>query len=133
MLVMCAGAVAGCVVIASLQLREQPVLIALALLAWTGGLINGVQTLMYAVAANVYPSAIRATGVGTAVSVGRAGGVLSSYAGSWALDSGGAGLFRLLAVMMALVFIALAFVRRHVPRLGTPAAAPYGEQAPQKV
>jgi AAHS family 4-hydroxybenzoate transporter-like MFS transporter len=134
MLTMCVGAVAGSVVIASLQLREQPVLTALALLAWTGGLINGVQTLMYAVAANVYPSAIRATGVGTAVSVGRAGGVLSSYAGSWALDSGGAGLFRLLAVMMTLVFVSLAFVRRHVPRLGTAPAGVFGRQhAQQKI
>jgi AAHS family 4-hydroxybenzoate transporter-like MFS transporter len=131
---MCAGAVAGCVLIAMLQLKDQPVLIALALLAWTGGLINGVQTLMYAVAANVYPSAIRATGVGTAVSGGRAGGVMSSYAGSWALDSGGAGLFRLLAVMMTLVLIALAFVRRHVPRHGAePTAAYGGQQAPQKI
>jgi AAHS family 4-hydroxybenzoate transporter-like MFS transporter len=130
MLTMCVGAVAGAVVIASVQLRELPVFTALALLAWTGGLINGVQTLMYAVAANVYPSAIRATGVGTAVSVGRAGGVLSSYAGSWALDSGGAGLFRLLAVMMTMVFVALAFVRRHVPR--TTAATAYGGQRAQQ-
>jgi AAHS family 4-hydroxybenzoate transporter-like MFS transporter len=126
MLTMCGGAIAGAVIIASLQLRQQPVLVALALLAWTGGLINGVQTLMYAVAANVYPSAIRATGVGTAVSVGRAGGVLSSYAGSWALDSGGSGLFRLLATMMTLVFVALALIRRHVPPMGRALVGEYG-------
>ena len=128
MLTMCGGAVAGAVLIASLQLRQQPVLVALVLLAWTGGLINGVQTLMYAVAANVYPAAIRATGVGTAVSVGRAGGVLSSYAGSWALDSGGSGLFRLLATMMTLVFVALALVRRHVPPMGRARVGEYGGQ-----
>jgi AAHS family 4-hydroxybenzoate transporter-like MFS transporter len=115
MLAMSAGAVAGAVVIASTSLREQPVFTALAMLAWTGGLINGTQTLMYALAAHVYPATVRATGVGTAVAFGRSGGVLSSYAGSWALDSGGAGLFRLLAVMMAATFVALAAVRRHIP------------------
>ena len=45
------------------------------MLAWTGGLINGVQTLMYGLATHVYPAAIRATGVGTAVAVGRVGGI----------------------------------------------------------
>ena len=48
------------------------------------------QTTMYALAAHVYPTAIRATGVGTAVAFGRIGGVLSPSVGSWALESGGA-------------------------------------------
>ena len=48
------------------------------MLAWTGGLINAVQTTMYALAAHVYPTAIRATGVGTAVAFGRIGGVAQS-------------------------------------------------------
>ena len=60
------------------------------MLAWTGGLINAVQTTMYALAAHVYPTSIRATGVGTAVAFGRIGGVLSPSLGSWALESGGA-------------------------------------------
>ena len=61
----------------------------LAMLAWTGGLINAVQTTMYALAAHVYPAGIRATGVGTAVAFGRIGGVVSPYAGAWALESWG--------------------------------------------
>ena len=52
-----------------------------AMLAWTGGLINAVQTTMYALAAHVYPTSIRATGVGTAVGFGRIGGVLSPSVG----------------------------------------------------
>src|SRR5262249_45135653 len=89
----------------------------LAMLAWTGGLINAVQTTMYALAAHVYPTGIRATGIGTAVAVGRVGGVVSPYAGSWALDSGGSSmLFFLIAATMAVVFAALASVRNHVPR-----------------
>ena len=72
---------------------------------------------MYALAAHVYPTAIRATGVGTAVAFGRIGGVVSPYAGSWALESGGASLlFFLIAATMTLVFTALAAVRHHIPR-----------------
>jgi AAHS family 4-hydroxybenzoate transporter-like MFS transporter len=87
------------------------------MLAWTGGLINAVQTTMYALAAHVYPTGIRATGVGTAVAFGRIGGVVSPYAGAWALESGGpAQLFALIAATMTVVFVALASVKNHIPR-----------------
>ena len=85
--------------------------------ALTGGLLNAVQTTMYALAANVYPTDIRSTGVGTAVAVGRIGNVLAVYVGSWALGAGGPpGYFTSWAVLMGLVFVSLAAVRRHVPR-----------------
>jgi AAHS family 4-hydroxybenzoate transporter-like MFS transporter len=72
---------------------------------------------MFALAAHVYPTGIRATGVGTAVAFGRIGGVVSPYAGSWALESGGPSqLFLLIAATMAVVFAALAAVRNHIPR-----------------
>ena len=90
MLGMTAGAIAGCLLLASVPIGQQSTFAVLAMLAWTGGLINAVQTTMYALAAHVYPTAIRATGVGTAVAFGRIGGVLAPYAGSWALESGGA-------------------------------------------
>ena len=54
----------------------------------TGGLLNAVQTTMYALAANVYPTEIRSTGVGTAVAFGRIGNVLAVYVGGYALDAG---------------------------------------------
>ena len=63
-------------------------------LAWSFGLINAVQTTMYALAAHVYPAGIRATGAGTAVAIGRVGGVGSSYEGAWALESGPSQMFR---------------------------------------
>jgi len=120
MLTMAAGAVAGAAAMSVMSLATQSAFVVLAMLAWTGGLINAVQTTMYALAAHVYPTGIRATGVGTAVAVGRMGGVLSTYAGSWALESGGASrLFVMLAVTMTIVFMALASVRRHIPRLST--------------
>jgi MFS transporter, AAHS family, 4-hydroxybenzoate transporter len=89
----------------------------IAMLALTGGMINGVQTTMYALAAHVYPSTVRATGVGTAVSIGRSGAILTGYAGTWAIDLGGApAFFRLIAATMTVTFVALAVIERHVPR-----------------
>ena len=118
MLTMTAGAVAGAAVMAVMPIGPQSSFAVLVMLAWTGGLINAVQTTMYALAAHAYPTAIRATGVGTAVGFGRIGGVLSPYSGSWALEAGGASaFFGLIAVTMTLVFVALASVRRHIPRV----------------
>jgi AAHS family 4-hydroxybenzoate transporter-like MFS transporter len=117
MLVMAAGAIAGAVVLALMPIGTQSAVAVLAMLAWTGGLINAVQTTMYALAAHVYPTGIRATGVGTAVAFGRIGGVVSPYAGAWALESGGpAQLFALIAATMTVVFVALASVKNHIPR-----------------
>lgn len=124
MLTMCVGAVAGALVVVATPLREQPVVVMLALMVWTGGLINGVQTLEYALAAHVYPTAIRATGVGTAVAFGRIGGVVSAYAGGYALNYGQVGLFTVLAVMMSFVFLSLSGVRRHIAALRFASATP---------
>jgi len=88
----------------------------IALLTLLGGMINGVQTTMFALAAHVYPGPIRATGVGTVVSFGRVGAILSGYAGSWAIGyRGSASFFGLIAAAMLATFVALAIVRRHVP------------------
>lgn len=131
MLVMAAGATAGTALLASVAIGSQPVFSVLAMLAWTGGLINAVQTTMYALAAHVYPTGIRGTGVGTAVAFGRVGGVAAPYAGSWALESGGASqLFAVMTAGMTLVFASLASVRNHIPKssaarsAGTVAAEP---------
>jgi len=125
MLAMTAGAIAGAALLASVSIGTQSAFALLAMLAWTGGLINAVQTTMYALAAHAYPTVIRATGVGTAVAFGRVGGVVSPYAGSWALEAGGpAKLFVLIASTMSVVFIALASVRHHIP--GRALARPLG-------
>ena len=115
MLGMTVGAIAGCVLLASVPIGSQSTFAVLAMLAWTGGLINAVQTTMYALAAHVYPAGIRATGVGTAVAFGRIGGVVSPYAGAWALESGPSQMFALIAVTLSVVFGALAMVRNHIP------------------
>jgi len=130
MLGMCVGAAAGAALIASMSVGTQPTFLMFGLIAWGGGLINGTQTTMYALAAHVYPAAIRATGVGTVVAFGRVGGVLSSYAGSWALTSSGSRYFVMLAALMSIVFVALAAVTRHVPRLVKRQSAAYAGVQP---
>ena len=71
---------------------------------------------MYALATNVYASAVRATGVGLAIAVGRLGAILSGYAGAWALEYGGsAAYFGLMAAAMCVCSVMLSTVRRHVP------------------
>jgi len=116
MLTMAAGAIAGTVILAAMAIGPQNTFAVFAMLAWTGGLINAVQTTMYALAAHVYPTSVRATGVGTAVAFGRIGGVVSPTLGSWALAAGGASeYFTVIACTMTLAFVALALVRHHVP------------------
>jgi MFS transporter, AAHS family, 4-hydroxybenzoate transporter len=123
MLALSGGAVASACGMAALPIvaGAAPLPI-IAMLGLTGCLINAVQTTMYALGAHVYPTTVRATGVGTAVAVGRAGGVLSTYAGEWALALGGsAAFFGLIASAMAVVFVALSVVVGHIPR--APSAA----------
>jgi AAHS family 4-hydroxybenzoate transporter-like MFS transporter len=117
MLSMSAGAVVSALVLSQMPISPATgTLPIIALLTVLGGLINGVQTTMFALAAHVYPGAVRATGVGTVVSFGRVGAILSGYAGSWAIGyRGSASFFGLIAVAMLATFISLAIVRRHVP------------------
>jgi AAHS family 4-hydroxybenzoate transporter-like MFS transporter len=118
MLSMAAGASAGALGLAALPIHAGANTTSIILmLGLTGGLINSVQTTMYALATNVYPTSVRATGVGSAVSFGRTGAILSTYAGAWALEAGGStGFFLCMAAAMAAALGALALVGRHVPR-----------------
>src|SRR5207244_10001165 len=107
-------AIASGFIVAAMPLDPQsvPLLLMLILL---GGTLNAVQTTMYALAANVYPTEIRGTGIGTAVAVGRIGTVLASYTGNFALDRGGPpAYFSTFALGMVAVFISLSVIRRHI-------------------
>jgi MFS transporter, AAHS family, 4-hydroxybenzoate transporter len=114
---MSAIAVASALAMTAMPLAPPMAVGLIAMFALTGGLLNAVQTTMYAVAAHVYPTDIRGTGVGTAVAVGRIGNVVASYVGAFALDRGGApAFFATWALAMAIVCASLALVRRHIPR-----------------
>jgi AAHS family 4-hydroxybenzoate transporter-like MFS transporter len=119
MLVMGAIAVVGAGVMAETTLSPDAVVPLIVLLTITGAAINGVQTTMWALAAHIYPAAIRATGVGSAASFGRSGAVLSGYVGVFALEyRGAASFFSVIAVAMVVCCLALAAVRRHVAGRG---------------
>ncbi len=117
MLGMSAAAIVFSLVMSRMQLDPMDTFALMAMFLVTGGLLNAVQTTMYALAAHVYPTEIRSTGVGSAVAFGRVGNVLAVYVGGYALDRGGPpGYFVSWAVLMALVLLSLAVVRRHIPR-----------------
>src|SRR5262249_6947883 len=119
MLIMTGAGVIAAIIMSVMKINQDsaatPVILMLGI---TGGLINGIQTTMYALAAHIYPSTVRVTGVGTASSVGRIGAILSPYVGNWALDAGGAsGFFGVLASAMLVVLVSLALIRRHIPEI----------------
>jgi AAHS family 4-hydroxybenzoate transporter-like MFS transporter len=117
MITMAAGAIASALVMTQMNITAQSAPLPIILmLGVTGGLINAVQTTMYALATHIYPSAMRATGVGTASSVGRVGAIVSPFIGNWALEAGGSSFFfGLLAAAMTMVVASLGAIRRHVP------------------
>jgi AAHS family 4-hydroxybenzoate transporter-like MFS transporter len=117
MLSMAAAAVVCAAVLSLMPMtRLSSVAPIIVLLTLTGAMINAVQTTMYALAAHLYPTAIRARGVGIAVAIGRGGAILSGYAGPWALElRGSASFFALMSAAVAVTFVALAVVSRHIP------------------
>ncbi len=92
---------------------SSPVLVVLAM-ALLGASINGVQVMLFALAAGVYPASNRATGVGVALAVGRVGAVASSYAGATVLGYGADAYFAWLAGAMLVVVVAVVLLKRHI-------------------
>ena len=130
MLGMSALAVVCGFILAGADISPQNGLFLMGMFILTGGLLNAVQTTMYALAAHVFPTDIRSTGVGFAVAVGRVGNVLAATVANEAFNRGGnAGYFGSWSALMAIVFVALALVSRHVPRSSAVAAAHAGPAA----
>ena len=89
----------------------------LAGIAIAGTTVSAVQVGMYAVAANVYPTPCRSTGIGLSLGVGRTGGILSAFAGSLLLAyAGAAGFFGAVGAVMLVTVAAVLVLQRHVPR-----------------
>jgi AAHS family 4-hydroxybenzoate transporter-like MFS transporter len=122
MLTLSALAIASGVLLTMIPLNPADTSLLFVMILVIGCLLNAVQTTMYALAANVYPTEVRGTGVGIAVGVGRIGHVLSAYVGAWALAGGPTRYFLSISGTMALVFISLALVKRHIESASTVAA-----------
>jgi MFS transporter, AAHS family, 4-hydroxybenzoate transporter len=117
MLGLSAIAIASAFIVAAMPINPGGASTLLVMFVLLGGSLNAVQTTMYALAANVYPTHIRGTGIGTAVAVGRIGNVLASYTGNFALDLGGPpAYFSTFGIGMVIVFMSLAVIRRHIDR-----------------
>ena len=117
MLGLSAIAIASAFIVAAMPINPGGASTLLVMFVLLGGSLNAVQTTMYALAANVYPTHIRGTGIGTAVAVGRIGNVLASYTGNFALDRGGPpAYFSTFGIGMVIVFMSLAVIRRHIDR-----------------
>ncbi|KAJ8135086.1 hypothetical protein OY671_011701, partial [Metschnikowia pulcherrima] len=83
-------------------------------LALEGGFINGVQTTLYALGSAIYPTSLRAFGVGAATGIGRAGAIASSLLGALVIGWGAAAGFHWsIASVMCVVAIALLGIRNH--------------------
>jgi AAHS family 4-hydroxybenzoate transporter-like MFS transporter len=78
-----------------------------------GLFVNAVQTTMYALAAHVYPTKVRASGVAAAASVGRLGAILSSITGASIIQAGRGAYIKWLAISMVCSAIGLAVVGKH--------------------
>lgn len=108
--------IAGLSVLAALPARGDAFMPLLATIAVAGASLNGAITGLYPVAAHVYPTALRSSGVGWALGVSRFAAVLSAFAGSAVLALGGgtAPFFAVLAVVLVAMFAGVALVRRHM-------------------
>jgi AAHS family 4-hydroxybenzoate transporter-like MFS transporter len=97
----------------------------LAIIAVAGFGIHSLQTGLYLVAANVFPTECRTSGVGFASGMGRLGGILSSLTGGTLLASGGAAtFFGAVALMLLMSVVCVLTLRRHIP-----AALPLGHSS----
>ncbi|HEY8536577.1 MAG TPA: MFS transporter [Vicinamibacterales bacterium] len=85
-------------------------------IAVAGLATNAVQIGMYGVAAHIYPTQCRSSGVGWALGVGRLGGILSSFAGGLLLTyAGGAAFFAGVALVLGVTLASVLAVSRHIP------------------
>jgi MFS transporter, AAHS family, 4-hydroxybenzoate transporter len=85
----------------------------IAALALNGLFANAVQTTMYALAAHIYPTAVRATGVAAAAAIGRAGAILSSFVGAAIIEAGSGAYLGALGLALCVTAIGLAVVKNH--------------------
>jgi AAHS family 4-hydroxybenzoate transporter-like MFS transporter len=86
-------------------------------LAVNGLLANAIQTSMYALAAHVYPTQVRSTGVAYSAAVGRVGALLTSFFGAAIIQAGASAYWFALAITMVFAFGGLAWVRSHFPAI----------------
>jgi AAHS family 4-hydroxybenzoate transporter-like MFS transporter len=114
--VLLSAAIGGLVIamVLALSMSRGGISLLFVLLAIEGAFINAVQTCLYALAAQMYPTHLRATGVGYAAGFGRTGAIVSSFVGAAILAGGWSFYFFTLATGMAITFLALSLIQCHI-------------------
>jgi hypothetical protein len=72
---------------------------------------------MFAVAAHVYPTFCRSTGIGWSLAVARFGGIISSFVGAsfFAFGLMARDFFYVIAAVLAVAFLGVLLLRGHIP------------------
>jgi AAHS family 4-hydroxybenzoate transporter-like MFS transporter len=107
--------VAATIAVATLITSAASDAVIVASLAIQGFFVTGLQIMLFALAASVYPAVIRATGVGAALAVGRLGGLTSALGGPAMLNSGSATFLFIVTGAVAVCGASLLLLRRHIP------------------
>jgi len=108
-----AGAVSALAILAvTLQAPAQRPLLLMAI-GLQGLLANAVQTSLYALAAYVYPTSVRASGVAFASAIGRVGGLVSSLFGAAIIGVGVGAYWGGMALALLFACGGVALVRSH--------------------
>ena len=93
-------------------------------IAVAGIAINAVQVGLYALAAHVFPTQCRTSGVGFSLGAGRTGGIAASLGGGVLLTlSGATGFFGWIAAALLIACVAVLLVRRQIAARGSYFAA----------
>lgn len=116
LLICCAGGAISAFAMKLIDIHQNASLLIFGF-ALHGLFVNAVQSTLYALCAFIYPTGVRATGTACALAFGRLGAILSAFVGASVITLGGAqGYLALLGSVMLLALVALALVRRHIPR-----------------
>ena len=95
-----------------------------------GLFVNAVQSTLYAVAAHVYPTSVRATGTASALAFGRLGAILSAFVGAGVISAAGPGSFlTVLGLAMLGAAVSLLVLKHHIPPMPRVAASTVPEHA----
>ncbi|CAN5190807.1 MFS transporter [soil metagenome] len=78
---------------------------------------SAAQSAMFAVGAHVYPTGLRARGLGIMGAAGRVGAIVSAIVGALLINGGNLGFFGALAALMLVNAIGFVAIRGHIPRL----------------
>lgn len=111
-----AAAVAAVAALTFLEIGPSSGWLAMLLLPAAGVGVAGVVTTLYSLAAEIYPTAMRATGIGLADAIGRVGGIVSAFIGVYLLDRAGpSGVFFSILCLAVLTLAILLYFRQHEP------------------